>query len=150
MTAPLAELHESIVSVLHGSASTNSDRQLHYLPRVWSGSQTTRPALCGQRRLTWKPISTLATRAVDWPLCGRCVDEAERITNPAPPEKIVHTVPTRGRTAELPIDHRTVLPNTAAERVQRRAAFRDSFPLSADASTYLIRRDYAPGISNQS
>jgi hypothetical protein len=146
----LEDLDASIVPIFHGSPSTNSDRQLHLLPRVWEGSQTTRPALCGQRRVTWKSIHQLATKATDWPICEGCAERAEAITHPAAPRPIALAAPTRGRTSGLPIEQTVTLPNTQAERVARRVAFRDSFALSHDASTYLIRRDYAPGMSNQS
>jgi len=40
--------------------------------------------------------------------------------------------------------------NSQADRVTRRAAYRTSFRLCADALDYLARRDRAAGLSNQS
>ena len=145
-----SDLDESIVPIPHGSSATNSDKRLHLLPRTWEGSQTTRPALCGQRRMSWKSAPALGEKAAAWPICEPCTKRAEEITHPAAPRPIAIPRAKPGRTGDLPIDRTVILPNTQADRVARRAAFRNSFVLSHDAETYLIRRDYAVSNQNQS
>ena len=51
-------------------------------------------------------------------------------------------------TPDPPLDEPLPMENTQAARVTRRAAFRRSFALSADAEIYLARRP--SGLSNQS
>jgi len=129
VTAPAeVELHPSIETVRHGSSSPNSDRLLHLLPRVWTGSQKTRPALCGQRRVTWKAVEQLPTGAAGWPTCEACDDRAAEIAMPRVPVRFAPpSHPTPGRTDDLPIRHTPRQVNTQAARTERRAAFRDSF-----------------------
>lgn len=85
-----------------------------------------RSALCGERRIQWRPVANL-DRPGDIAPCAEC-DAAAALIVPEVPVRIAPAaIPRPGRSGHVELVAHAAAENTQQSRVRRRAAFRDSF-----------------------
>ena len=120
--------------VWHASPAKTSAAVAHLMPKSWSADgRKTRPALCGERRMRWSNADTVH-RVLE--PCDSCLSEAES----RPPSRGLVRIAPAAQRAESIVGRvvEPAQPNSVAERVERRRAFReDLVVLSARAESYL-------------
>lgn len=117
--------HPTLASGRYGVRSSNGGHVSHLLMKSWpEDGRKTRPALCGERRMRWQPVTVIDPNNA-FASCQRCDDKAADLAAPRDPVRIA---PASQAIAPVPERITCDVPQLGqAERTLARARFRDSF-----------------------